>query len=104
MMVTVHVAKPSSICSRHLTTIYSFVPIIIGQYIAEFFQANMHCGIVHLEVNLESPGGHTKGKTLQSHKNLDLGTNAFFTCTINGASKKGVCGSASIQQILSNLP
>ena len=101
-MVTAHVTKPSCICSRHLMTIYSFVPIIIaGQYLAEFFQANMHCGIVHLEVNLESPGGHTKGKTLQSHKNLDFWTNAFFTCTNNGASNKGVCG--SIQQILSNL-
>jgi len=103
-MVTVHVAKPFSICSRHLTMIYSFVPIIIGQYLAEFFQANMRRGIAHLKAILESTGGHTKGKTLQSHQNLDLGTNSFFTCTINGASKKGVCGSASIQQILSNLP
>jgi hypothetical protein len=104
MMVTVHVAMPSSICSRHSTTIYTFVPIIIGQYLADFFQANMCCGVALLEVILESTEGHTKGKTLQSHQNLYLGTNAFFTCTINEASEEEVCGSASIHQILSLLP
>jgi hypothetical protein len=88
-MVTVHVAKPSSICSRHLTTIYSFVPIIIGQYIAEFFQANMHRGIARLKVILESTGGTPKARHFRAIKILTLGQMHFLPVQSMEHLKKG---------------